>query len=74
MCRDAFRGSYFVVFSGFSVWDKHPEYKKGAYLYRFGKMELYLTGNKVTAHTLEHTWLAFQIRLAVSGRKNRDLL
>lgn len=45
-------GSSFVVFSDLSVWDKHPEYKKGAYLYRFRNLELYLTGNKITAHTL----------------------
>lgn len=49
---DTFRGSSFVVFSDFSVWNKHPEYKKGAYLYSFRNLELYLTGNKVTAHTL----------------------
>lgn len=45
-------GSSFVVFSDLRVWDKHPEYKKGAYLYGFRNLELYLTGNKITAHTL----------------------
>lgn len=49
---DTFRGSPFVVFSDFSVWDKHPEYKKRAYLYSSRNLELHLTGNKVTAHTL----------------------
>lgn len=63
-----------MVFSNLDVWDKHPGYKKGACLYSSRNLELYLTGSKITAHSLEHTWVAFQIRLAVSGRKIRDLL
>lgn len=49
--------------------DEHPGYEKGAYLFSSRNLKLYLTGNKVTARTLEHALVAFQIRLAVSGRK-----